>query len=225
MKKIFGLVIAVFAVHVMSAQTVTVQPVEREVAKVPRKGLGVNIELDSKFVEKQWKKKLKDFGGKSSSEKGGVTKIEGATITELSSSPVQMWTKVEGGKGTTEVWWIIDLGTEYVTSESSSFGTAKKILHDFGVECYREDINEQIEEAEKEYEKTVKNLEKEQKEGENLNGKIESNKSTIEKLQQENVGLEKEVDQNKKDQEQLTKDVATMKKKVEEVKAKLDKVR
>ncbi len=224
MKKIIILILAVTVAQITFGQVVTINPVEREVDKVPHKGMGVSIELDKKFVEKEWKKKIKEFGGKSSTLKG-VTVIEGASISEISSGPIRILTKVEGGKGTTEVWWVLDLGTEYVVSGSSHWSAAKKALHDFGVQCYREDINDQISEAEKEYESTVKNLEKEEKEGVHLTEKVASNKSQIEKLKEENLRLEKEKEQNKKDQEQLKKDAETMKGKVETTKAKLDKVR
>ena len=224
MKKIFNTIALFLIVNIAFAQTISVQSVEREANKIVYKGMGVNIELDQKFVEKEWKKKLKEFGGKSGSIKG-ATQIDGASISNISSNPIRIITNVEGSKGATEVWWVLDLGTEYVTSQSSNFSSAKKILHDFAVECYRADIMQQISEAEKEHEQTVKNYEKEIKTGENIVKNITSNKETIVKLQDENIKLEKDKTQNLKDQEQLKKDVETMKKKVEVTKLKLDKIK
>ena len=224
MKKISVLTIAIFAiVQISLAQKVTVQPSERSVDKIPHKGMSVTLELEKKFVEKLWKKRLKEFGGKSSGLKG-ATVIEGASVSDVSSTPAKIMTITSGGKGNVEVWWAIDLGTEWVTQNSSSYSAASNILKDFGMSAYRQDITEQIEDAEKEYEKTVKNLDKAVKDGTTMVAKVESNKSTIEKLKSENIQLEQDIVTNKKDQEGLTKDIGTMKKKVEDTKKKLDMI-
>ena len=222
MKKIALFATTVLAiVNFSTAQTVSVQASERSVDKIPHKGMSITLELEKKFVEKLWKKRLKDFGGKSSGLKG-ATVIEGASITDVASTPVKVMTKVTGGKGNVEVWWALDLGTEWVTQNSSSYGSASKILKDFGMSAYRQDITEQIADAEKEYEKTVKNYDNTVKDGVSMTSKVESNKSTIEKLKADNVQLEQDIVTNKSQQESLTKDISTMKKKVEDTKKKLD---
>ena len=191
----------------------------------------MDLQLDKKFVEKMWKKKLKEFSGKIGGAKGG-SMIEGASISPIAKNPINIYTSVNKSKGGTQVWWAIDMGSSYLAKGGSGWSAAEKILLDFGREAYREDINKQISEAEKALAKSIKTYEKEVGEGEDLVKDIEKNGKDKIKLEQELVQngedlvqLKKDTEQNKKDQENAKKDSEKMKVAVDAVRAKLDGVK
>jgi archaellum component FlaG (FlaF/FlaG flagellin family) len=223
----FFLVLSFFTFS--SGQKINVSQTSETIEKIPRTGLAVIIALDEGEVEDEWKKQLKNYGKVESSK--GVYTIAVANIPSVSSSPCRVTSIVKGsGKGS-QVWWTIDLGNSMLTSNSSASKAAEKILHDFAILCYKDDINNQIKEAEKALAGSVKNQEKETKEGQDLVKDVEKNK-------QEKINLEQKIVQNGKDLEQLQKDIAQnktdqgaaaaevekMKKAVEVVKQKLNTV-
>lgn len=231
MKKLIVITAAILFSVVGFSQKVSSYETGNEIDNIPRKGMAIDLQLDKKFVEKMWKKKLKEFSGKSSGAKGGSS-IEGASIPPVAKNPVNIYTAVNKSKGGTQVWWAIDMGSSYVSKGGSGWSAAEKIMLDFGREAYREDINQQIAEAEKAHAKAVKLQEKEVQEGEDLVKDIEKNGKEKEKLEQELVQngedlvqLKKDQEQNKKDQEQAKKDAEKMKQAVEVVRAKLDGVK
>ena len=231
MKKILILCVVSLWCAVGFAQKVSAFETNKEIDDVPRKGMAISLQLDKKFVDKMWSKKLKEFGGKSSKVKGG-SEIEGAEIPSVAKNPVKIISTVGKGKGGVEVWWAIDMGTTYMEKGGSGWSAAEKIMLDFGKEAYREDINEQIAEAEKAYEKAQKDYDKEVKEGEGLVKDVEDNGKDKIKLEQEIVDnaedlvqLKKDQEQNKKDQEGSKKEAEKMKQAITVVRAKLDGVK
>ncbi len=229
MKKIFTLLFASFlAVSTFAQFTVSVSERDMKVDKISRTGLALHLDLDKKLVKDLWKKHLKEYG-----KVNGDLSMETASIPAISSKNVRCLSMVESdGKGCI-VWWAIDLGDKWVTkSGGTGYASAEKILKDFGKSCYREDINEQIQDAEKALEKVVKDEEKVVKEGESLAHDLEKNGEEKIRLQNElkenadeKVKLEADIAQNKKDQEAAKKEVAKYQKAVEVVKAKLDQIR
>ncbi len=213
------------------AQKILIQEGSEVVDNIQRTGLYTIIKLDNKTVEKAWEKKLKNFGKVQSSK--GVLSITGAEIPGVTSKPGQVYSKVLKTKDGAKVWWAIDLGSSFVsTSEGgSSYRAASQILTDFAAECYRDDINKEIADAEKALSKTIKDHEKNIKEGENLVSSVEKNKQekiNLENKLKENAEdlkrLEKEIQQNKSDQERSRNDVSKMKEAVEVVKNKLNQI-
>lgn len=231
MKKIATLVLFLFALKLATAQKVTVNETTEIVEKISRTGLSTVIALDQKKVQKAWEKQLKNYG--KITESKGIYTIPVANIPSISSTPCRVTSIVKSsGKGTM-VWWAIDLGDEHVNSSSNShaYKAAEKILSDFSMQCYREDVNDQIEEAEKALQNSVKTQEKKVKEGENLVRDVEKNKqekiNLEQKLKQNGedlVQLQKDIETNKKDQAAATADVEKMKKALEVVKQKLNQI-
>ena len=109
MKKILVFSIALIFSLVSFGQKVAVYETNKEINSTPRKGMAISLQLDKKFVEKMWKKKLKEFGGKSSNVKGG-SEVTGASIPAIAKNPVKIITSVGKGKDGIEVWWAIDMG-------------------------------------------------------------------------------------------------------------------
>lgn len=228
-KIVFTLLLFFIASQFVVAQKVKVSESTETIDKLDRSGLFVVIDLDQKTVDKMWEKQLKSYG-KTESSKGTYT-TPVANVSNISSSPVKIVSKVEGsGKGT-KVWWTIDMGTSHVTKESNSsaYKSAEKILYEFALECYRVDINNQIKDAEKALSSSVKNQERKIKDGENLVRDIDKNKQekiNLEQKLKDNASeleqLKKDVEQNKLDQTAAASEVEKMKKAVDVVKQKLD---
>jgi len=231
MKKFSILFLAFFLFSLSSfAQKITVQEGSELINSVNRTGLYTIVNLDDKTVEKAWAKRLKDFG-KPSSSKGAYT-IPAAEVPGVTAKPGVVYSKViKDKKGGVKIWWAIDLGSSFVSSDNnaSQYRGASQILTDFAAACYRDDINEQIEEAEKALSKTVKDYEKEVKEGESLVRDVEHNKQEKASLEQrladnatELTTLQNNIQQNKTDQQKAQQDVEKMKQAVEVVKSKLN---
>lgn len=228
MKKSAAFIFALLVINLCMAQKVKVSETSEKIDEIPRTGMSTLIELDNKKVEKAWEKQLKSYG-KVTSSKGTYT-IPVANVPGVSSQPCIVTSVVKtSGKGTL-IWWSIDMGKEHVTSSGSpsAYKAAEKILNDFALQCYRDDVNEQIEEAEKALSSAVKAQEKEVKEGEGLVRDVERNKqekATLEQKLKQNgedlIRLQSNIEQNKKDQAAAGQDVEKMKKALEVVKAKL----
>jgi hypothetical protein len=229
MKKLISSVFILFIINLAIAQKVRVTESTEVIDKISRTGLSTIIELDNKKVEKAWEKQLKTYGKVDYSK--GVYRIPVANIPSVSSSPCVVTSIVKStGKGTM-VWWSIDLGKDHVSPGSSAYKAAEKILNEFALQAYRDDINDQIQEAEKALANSVKAQEKQVKEGENLVRSVEKNKqekANLERKLKENadelVQLQKDIEQNKKDQAAAAQDVEKMKKALEAVKNKLNQV-
>lgn len=231
MKKLTTFLLLLITINLATAQKVKVVEGNELIDKIPRSGLSTLIELDKKMVEKLWEKQLKSYGKVDESK--GVYTIAIAKIPAVSSTPCIVTSIVKSsGKGT-QIWWSIDMGKSHVTSSgnSSAYRAAEKVLYDFAISAYRDDVNEQLKEAEKAVANAVKTQEKEVKEGEGLVKDVEKNKQEKINLEQkikengENlVSLQKDIEQNKKDQSAAAQDVEKMKKAMEIVKQKLSQI-
>jgi hypothetical protein len=223
----FFLVLLIFTFSY--GQKIKVSESSETIEKIPRTGQSVVIAVDDNEVEDLWKKQLKNYGKVESSK--GVYTVAVANVPSVSSSPCRITSIVKSsGKGS-QVWWTIDLGNSMLTSNSGASKGAEKILHDFAVSCYRDDINNQIKEAEKALAGSVKSQEKEVKEGQDLIKDVEKNKQEKINLEQKIVQngkdleqLQKEISQNKTDQGSAATEVEKMRKAVEVVKQKLNSI-
>jgi hypothetical protein len=212
------------------SQKLNVQEGSEVVETISRNGMFIVIRWDDKKIEKAWEKKLKEFG-KVQNSKGAYNIISGQ-IPGVTSNPGQIYSKVvKDGEGA-KVWFAIDLGSSFVNSSNkSAYAGASQILTDFAAACYRDAINEEIEAAEKELEKAVKNHEKEVTEGENLVKDVEKNRQ--EKLELERKLLENanelkqiqtDIEKNKTDQKNAQLEIEKEKKELEAIKKKLDQI-
>lgn len=228
MKKNVIILLALLFSSLVQAQKVKVSQVDQKINKIPRTGAAVYLEMDQKTVSNSWKKQFKDYGKVSTS--GGDYYIEAATVPGI-NSVVRTISRVEkSGKGTM-VWMAIDLGDEWAQSGGKGWSALEKILYNFGVNAYKEDIMVQIADAEKALDKTVKTQDKTIKEGESLQSNFKDNaeeKIKLENSLKDNAAkkeqLTRDIEQNKKDKERMTSEVDKMKKAVDVVKQKLNQV-
>jgi hypothetical protein len=197
---------------ITTAQTkkaIDVTPGQAEVQQVNRQGMQVIIELDEKFVTKNWIQKLKEYG-KVESEKGGYV-IHGANIPSVSASCTVYSAVTATSKGVV-VFWAIDLGAHYITEGHTHYHYAKTKLRDFAASAYIADVNVQISAAENALASSVKNQEKLIKERESL-------KNDSEKNVKEKAKLNENIANNEVELKSLAASEAQIENRMKEVKA------
>lgn len=224
------LIITTFCLKSYS-QKVIVTEQEEKVDEMKRKGLAIMLELDEEVVRKEWLKKLREYG--SVKTKSGAILVEQANMPNVSMTPIKIISTVQNNTKGTKVWYAIDLGDAYVTADGdkTKYNEASKVLHDFGVNMYIQDINEQIKEAEKVLAGAVKEQERLITKGESIKSSIGKNRLEKIKLQQKIAETDStyktmKVDslQNVQNQKAATENVDKMKRAVDMVKNKITKV-
>jgi len=229
MKKILlAFCLALFALNLNAQKDITVNSKNYTIEEIDREGLSVVIELDKKTVKDKWKKFIKEYGKVENKKNSFI--VPSAEIPSVSSTPVKLYSVVDASGDGTMVWIAIDMGDKYVVEGESEYNDAKRLLEDFAKKCYKEDIQEQVDDAQKAYNTAENNKEKVDKEGDNLESDLEDNaqeKIDLEKKLEENadekVQLEKDIEQNKSDKEAAEKELEKMKKALEIKKAELAK--
>ncbi len=194
---------------------ITVKESNESFSTGSQNALIVNIyESNVKDVEKGLKKLFKDYKAKVSVKKEIFA--DDATIKDMSSNTVDIYATVKEGKeNIIEVAVGFDLGGAYLSSSMhpNQFKVAKSMLYNFGVDMTKEAIKGQQKEAEK----VLKTMEKDQedlvKTNEDLHKAIEDYKEKIAKA-------EEDIEQNVKDQEEKTKEIEGQKATIEEIIAK-----
>ncbi len=188
-----------FSIGVVKAQKIKIQESSEMVENISRTGMYVSLELDKKDVEKLWSKYLKAYGKTSSSN--GVLLIHAADMKAISSYPCRVFSIVSATATGAKVWWAIDLGAKFVSKESEAeYKGAEKMLYEFAVSAYRDDINKQIEDAEGALLAATKIHEKEVNEGIDLQDKIDN--SGVQKVE-----LEDKLKVNKEDYVRLNREI------------------
>ena len=218
-----------FAVQNAVAQRVSVLPAEAEIDGLKRSGLSTTIELERKQVEKAWNKYLKNLG-KVESSKGNYT-AKAASVPSIAPGTVNIFSKVEADTRGTTIFYAIDLGTEFVTIGTPAYENARKLLHEFAVQQYRDDLNEQIKEADEVVDDAVRTHEKKVAQGENFQKQLERNAQEKIKLQkelEENARelekLKNNIEQNKTDQATALEEIKKVRKVSEDKKSKLSSI-
>jgi len=210
-------------------QKVIVEESEEFFKGMKRTGLQTVLVLEKDQIEKDWVKQLRSYGRVS----GFMTEyvVQAAKVPSLSDTTVRLYSKVTQTPAGTRIWWAIDLGTEFISAASAKYNEAKKILHDFGVAMYIEDINDQVKDAEdavksasdmqvkkgKEQEKLYRDKDKVAQEKVKLLEELKVNKS-------DSIQTAQEIVQNGLDQQAATAETQKLKKALEIVRAKLLKV-
>jgi len=210
------------------AQTAEISASEQAINGVNWQGQQLTVQLDPKFVEKQWKDHLSEEAGKVKQSKGVLT-VEGAVIGAISAKPMRLISTVGSGAKGSYIWWSLDTGSGELTSKESD--AAKEFLSTFATKLYRADVLMQINRAEEVLKDTKKEQDRVHREADNISKDIERNKERKKELEAELVRnaeqlvqLEKNVELNKKQQELSRQRVLEMEKALEAVRAKLSKI-
>ena len=213
----YSVLLFLFVSIIANAQKIKIQESTEKVGELSRQGMFVLLELDKGDVEKAWTNYLKNYGKPSS--KAGIVSMEIADMKAISSYPCKIVSTVEVSHVGSRVWWAIDLGSRWVTKEAEAeYKGAEKMLYEFAVTAYRNDINRQIIDAEGALISATKIHQKEVEEGLGLVKKIGNNKLDKVELEkklvenQENyVRLHREIDNNLEEQKIALKNVEAVK--------------
>lgn len=211
---IFFLLLTVGVVH---AQKIKIQESSETVEGLSRTGMFVLLELDKKEVEKAWIKYLKQYGKPETGK--GLVLVQAADMKAISSYPCRVISMVEVAHTGSRVWWAIDMGSKFVTKESEAeYKGAEKMLYEFALNAYRDDVNRQIIDAEGALESATKIHEKEVNEGTSLQEKIDNNKVQKQDLEnklqinkEDYARLNREIDNNFADQKNALLNVENIK--------------
>jgi hypothetical protein len=230
--RVKGLVVAIgllLSSGIASAQMMRIEESEQKVSGVKRRGQQLTVQLDPKFVEKQWKDHLSREAGRVKHSKGVYT-VEGGEIKDISKSPMRISSVVGSHGAGTYVWWTLDMGVSYVDKSATpeEYAAAEQFLEAFARKLYQEDVLLQINQAEQVLRATKQEQDRVVKQANDLQLTIEKNKKRRLELEAELVRnaeelkqLEQNVELNVKQQEASRQQVQAMEKAVEEVRAKL----
>jgi uncharacterized protein YlaN (UPF0358 family) len=186
------------------------------------------VELDKKLIEKAYLKKLKETGRTEMNKTGSIT-VKSASLPGLAGTvnPTAFARADQGAKGT-RVFLSVDLPTETIKAGHAAFDELKKFLYDFALQCYRDDLNAQIAEADKAVDAAVKLNENSTDEGQDLKRQLEKNLNENNRLKQllnenesERLKLKSDSVQNKIIQISTFEDIQRLQKIVEDKKTKL----
>ncbi|MFK7807101.1 MAG: hypothetical protein AB8F74_04790 [Saprospiraceae bacterium] len=177
-------------------------------------------DTDDKFVDKLWKKYLKDFkGGKSKkNKKADEVFTDDIKIPEIAGSdPIDLYSRTTEIGDDVELTLWIDLGGAYLSSSAhpEEYLEAEKLLMRFGLEVTKEKIKIEIDKEEDTLKKHKKTLKKLKRSNDNYHRDIEQAKEKIKKA-------EKNIEENEVDQENTQKLIEEQKETVRRVMKKLE---
>lgn len=237
MKSLFVLFICCCLATLAHAQQYPVSESELAIKGVPRKGQRILIQLDSKEVERAWENHLREKAGKivvpislPKNQVGkGISVLEKARIDTISKTPLRIISKVDATEEGTAVWWTLDLGHAYVSKEGTpeQYAAAAGFLQSFARKVYRQDLQRQVDEANKVLQSAEHEQHRVVRQAEDLKKSLERNaqrkldlEAELARNAQEQTQLQAAVENNSKQQEAARQEVENMKKAVEVVKAK-----
>jgi len=213
------------------AQNVDVRPTTSKIGETDRTGYAVCIELDRKSVTNFWQKTLKDTKGKVISNKGNVYHALNAQPSQFFHKSVNLSSKVEQ-TGNCMVVFVSGRDETEKPLEGSDAENLKKFLYEFGVQIYRSDVGDQITQAEKVVDLSVKAQEKKVSEGNNLKNKLERSykerKKLIQNLEDNTINtrkLKQDSIRNVAEQDQALEEIKKVREVLEQKKSKLNQIK
>lgn len=194
MRKVFLTGILLVASFVGFAQTILSG--SEVFGKDRKEGFYMTINIEKKFIEKDWSLFISKYGGVAQSRE--VFNIAAANMPDISPDPINLMTKViSDQKVKTKIFASFDLGGGNTVSENNkAFRGVEKLLKDFYAFAMQ---NEDVRLAERDADESQKNLDRVNKTGDKLTRDIEKNKREKEKLL-------KEIEENRVELEKLLKD-------------------
>lgn len=177
-----------------------------------KEGFYMTLNIDKKYIEKDWSLFISKFGGVAQSRE--VFNIAAANLPEISPDPINLMTKVTSEqKMKTKIFASFDTGGGNMVSQNNkSFNGVESLLKDFYAFAMQ---NEDVRLAERDADESQKNLERVTKTGDKIAKDIERNKREKEKLL-------KEIEENKVELEKLLQNQIANKQDQENAKIALD---
>lgn len=225
------IVLIQFAFSASKAQTVDVRATSSNLGDGERKGYAICVELDRKTVLNAWQKTLRDTKGKMISEKGNVFHVRGAQPQQFFHKAVNLSSKVEQ-TGNCMVVFLAGRDETEKDLAGSDDENLKKFLYEFGIQVYRSDINEQIAQAEKVVDLSVKAQEKKVSEGGSIKNKLarsyKERQKLIQNLEDNAINtrnMKQDSIRNLAEQEQALEEIKKVRQVLEQKKAKLTQIK
>ncbi|QNL21411.1 hypothetical protein HZR84_05500 [Hyphobacterium sp. CCMP332] len=237
MKKLIFLISLLFVFEI-NAQTVVVEK-SKELVNGSKVDVVKTMLLiaDSRKVEKQWSNFLKEFGKVQSQD--GMLIVEEAIVNGISASvtstsDITSYSRVTLKPEGTEVWWALQDGDQFIGPEhkSNKFERASNMLHQFGVDVYVNEINEDIAEADRVIDNAAREYDRLLRVSDNLDKRLEKNRFDRIKLEEklvenanDSTQLKLQMQQNTTDQGNALKEIEKLKQARESIRAKLEDVK
>lgn len=175
-------------------------------------------DADSKMVEKALEEAIKEFGKVKRNKKAKEWYCQDCKIATISSNPMNIYYKIEEGKGQTTSYLFFDDGGKFLSSENND---AQADIERFNMNIFhdvkRMVIGEELKQQENQLNDYQKDLEKLEKKNKDLHDDIEDYKEKIRKA-------EKEIEQNLQEQVDKNIEIEQQKNKVGEITEKLNNV-
>lgn len=176
---------------------------------------------DERFVEKEWKDFIANYGRVKSVRRADESIVEAAQIIGIGGvEPVDLYSRVDKGvDGSTFLLWI-DLGGRFLNSIDHGEGYVEtvKLLQDFSHQVKVHLVEIELEEQEKQLSKLESEMSKLQRDNEGYHKDIEKAHDEIRKA-------EENIEKNIVEQETTNKEIVAQQSLVEAVRQKLDQTK
>ncbi|CAH0995535.1 hypothetical protein EMA8858_01658 [Emticicia aquatica] len=194
MKKIF-IISFLLTVHLVSFCQ-TILSGSEVFGKERKEGFYMTLNIDKKYIEKDWSLYISKFGGVSQNKE--IFNISMANLPDISPDPINLMSKViSEQKVKTKVFASFDLGGGNVVAENNRrYYAVEQLFKDFYAFAMQ---NEDVRLADRDADESQKNLERVNKTGNKIAKEIEKNKREKEKLL-------KEIEENRLELEKLLQD-------------------
>ena len=173
---------------------------------------------DKKMVEEALENAIKEYGKVKRNKKAKEWYCQECKIPTISSNPMNIYYKIEEGKGQITSYLFFDDGGQFLSSDN---GTAEADIERFNMNIFydvkRMVISKELEDQEDQLKDYNKDLEKLENKNKDLHDDIEDYKEKIRKA-------EKSIEQNLQEQEDKNIEIAQQKNKIREVTEKLNNV-
>lgn len=173
---------------------------------------------DKKMMLKAFEEMTKSYGKAKENKKAReyfMTQTRMAAIN--GSSPVDVYTKIEEGKGQSTFYLFVDMGGSFVNTEDNPTQSqvVKQFMEDYYVDVRKRVVSEELRLEEKKQADLEKDLRK-------LKEKKEDYLAEIEKSKQRIIDMEKNIEKNTVDQGTKEKEIETQKGTLKKVVEKLN---
>jgi hypothetical protein len=204
------------------AQKIKVSETNESIGGGNHNALSVTIyQAAPEEIEKEVKSLMKHYDAKVAPQNGGLFG-DNAMIKKISNNTVDLYAKVEKIKeGETRLVMAFDLGGAYLSSSNSKqYEAAKEILMNLATKTTTDAMAELVKTEQKSFDKMSGEQKKLEKENQNLNDDVKSNKDKIEDCNRRIKQAENDIEANRKNQEKKKADIAVQQKVLADAKQK-----
>ena len=178
-----------------------------------------HIDAEKKMVEKVLEETFKQYGKVKRNRKAKEWSCQECKISTISTTPINVYYRIEEGKGQVTSYTFFDDGTKFVSGQNDS--DASRAIEKINMDIYygvrKAVITKELEVAEKGLKNFEKDLGKLEKKNTNLHGDIDNYKEKI-------LQAEKDIEKNLQEQEDKRIEIEQQKKMISKITEKLNNV-